>query len=179
MEFINTKIEGLKIIKTNLFEDNRGNFLKMFNEELFRLNGINDFEIKESYYSTSNKDVIRGMHFQLPPYHHHKLVNVISGKIQDIVLDLRENSKTYKKYISVELSAENQTALFIPKGCAHGFKSLMDNTIVMYNVSTGYNRDADCGVKYNSFGLDWKVENPVISDRDNSFKALEEIGSIF
>lgn len=179
MEFINTKIEGLKIIKTNLFEDNRGNFLKMFNEELFRLNGINDFEIKESYYSTSNKDVIRGMHFQLPPHHHHKLVNVISGKIQDIVLDLRENSKTYKKYISVELSAENQTALFIPKGCAHGFKSLMDNTIVMYNVSTGYNRDADCGVKYNSFGLDWKVENPVISDRDNSFKALEEIGSIF
>lgn len=178
MKFISTEIEGVKLIETKLFKDNRGAFLKIFNEKIFKENGIN-FEVKESYYSISNKDVIRGMHFQLPPYHHDKLVIVISGKIQDVVLDLRSNSKTYKKYITVELSAENGMALFIPKGCAHGFRSLMDNTIMMYNVSTIYNFDADSGLKWDSFGVNWGIINPIISDRDNSFKDLEEIENIF
>lgn len=178
MKFINTEIEGVKIIESNLFEDNRGAFLKIFNEDVFKENGI-EFEIKESYYSTSNKDVIRGMHFQLPPYDHDKLVNVISGKIIDIILDLRQKSNTYRKYISIELSADNNRAVFIPRGCAHGFKSIVDNTIVMYNVSTVYNNKFDSGVRWDSFGFEWEVDKPIVSDRDNSFKKLCDIEEIF
>lgn len=178
MDFINTKIDGVVLIKNNRISDIRGGFLKIFNKEIF-LNDKIDFHIQESYYSISNKDVIRGMHFQLPPYEHEKMVNVIRGSIVDVILDLRSNSKTYKKYINVELSQENNMGVFIPKGCAHGFKSLEDNTVALYNVSTCYNSIADSGVRYDSFGMEWGVENPIVSDRDKGFKSLSELGVIF
>ncbi|ENK0837469.1 dTDP-4-dehydrorhamnose 3,5-epimerase [Clostridium sporogenes] len=173
MEIEETKLNGVYIIKNPIFNDLRGTFTKIYNEELFsKFNLCTSF--KESYYTVSKKDVIRGMHFQKPPYDHAKLVYVSKGKIIDVILDLRKNSSTYKKFISVELSDNNRYSMYIPKGLAHGFKSLEDNTIVVYQVSTVYNPTSDSGVRWDSFGMNWNIEDPIISDRDKSFLKLSE-----
>lgn len=173
MRIKKTKLEGVLIIENDIFEDKRGKFIKTFSKEKFQKLGICT-EYKESYFSISNKNVIRGMHFQLPPDDHEKLVYVAKGKVIDIVVDLRKNSKTKGEYISIEISEENGKAIYIPKGFAHGFKSLEDGTIMVYNVSTEYNKEKDYGVFYNSLGYDWKIENPIISERDVKFESLEE-----
>jgi len=178
MELIDTKLDGVFIIKNMVFEDQRGTFCKTFNTETFSENNLcNDF--KESYYSISQKDVIRGMHFQLPPYDHHKLVYVPQGEVMDVILDLRKDSDTYGEYINVNLSAENRNSIYIPKGLAHGFKVLKNNTITVYNVSTVYNENSDSGVHWNSFGLDWNVNNPIISEKDQKLTKFNNFNSPF
>jgi dTDP-4-dehydrorhamnose 3,5-epimerase len=173
-----TELEGVYIIDNFVAKDERGTFVKTFNQQGFKDNKL-EFEIRESYFSISQKDVIRGMHFQMPPYDHQKLVYVAQGSIIDVIVDLRVNSKTYKKSISVELSEENTKSVFIPKGFAHGFKSLEDNTITIYNVSSEYNSNFDAGLSYDSFGFDWKVESPIISSRDLMFESVNEFKSPF
>lgn len=174
----NTKLNGVYIIKNFNNVDSRGEFVKTFNKDFFKDNNL-DFEIRESYYSISKKNVIRGMHFQMPPHDHEKLVYVSSGEIIDVVVDLRKKSSTFKEYISVKLSAENKKSIFISKGLAHGFKSLKDNTITIYNVATEYNSEADCGINYNSFNFDWGIKNSIISVRDKSLESLENFNSPF
>lgn len=178
MNFEKTEFEGVYIINNFNSIDVRGMFVKTFNKKQFQKNKIY-FENKESYYSVSKKDVIRGMHFQLPPHDHEKLVYVPFGEIIDVLIDLRKNSHTYKAHISVKLSSENKKAIFIPKGLAHGFKSLRDNTITVYNVATEYNNKADYGIRYNSFGFNWEIENPIVSERDNSLEILNTFNSPF
>lgn len=177
MKIKETQIKGVYIIENFHVKDNRGSFTKTFHEEFFKKNKLCS-EFKESYYSVNNKDVIRGMHFQLPPHDHEKLVYVPKGKIIDIVLDLRKDSETYGKYISIEISEENRYSIYIPKGLAHGFKSLENNTITIYNVSTIYNPKIDFGIRYDSFGYDWGIKNPIISKRDNEFINFEEFKRI-
>ena len=178
MNIEKTILEGVFIINNFNATDNRGLFVKSFNQTFFEKNNIN-FKIKESYYSSSKKSVIRGMHFQLPPYNHKKLIFVPKGEIIDVVLDLRKTSKTYKKAISVRLSSENKKSIFIPEGLAHGFISMEDDTITVYNVGTEYNFDADSGVKYDSFDFDWGISNPIISERDKSLVSLNNFNSPF
>jgi len=166
-----TQIEGLKIIHLNKFTDNRGSFLKVFNQTFFEENGLaTDF--KESYFSVSGKNVIRGMHFQTKPFEHTKLVYLNHGKILDIVLDIRKKSNTFGKYLSIEIISEKPILVYIPIGCAHGFLSLEDNTMVTYLQTTVYNKDCDKGIKFNSFGMDWGIENPILSARDLDFPDL-------
>lgn len=160
------------------FEDNRGFFIKAYQESIFSDHGIK-FELKESYCSVSHRDAIRGMHFQLPPYGHSKIVFCPQGSILDVILDLRKDSLTYGQYYSAVLSAENHRALFIPEGFAHGFKSLEDHSITYYLVSSEHNSSADEGILYNSFGMDWDTLQPVLSARDLSFKTLEAFRSPF
>jgi len=174
----NTKLNGVYIIKNFNNIDSRGEFVKTFNKDFFKDNNL-DFEIRESYYSISKKNVIRGMHFQMPPHDHEKLVYVSSGEIIDVVVDLRKKSSTFKEYISVKLSAENKKSIFISKGLAHGFKSLKNNTITIYNVATEYKSEADCGINYNSFNFDWGLKNSIISVRDKSLESLENFNSPF
>lgn len=172
MELIKTDLEGVFIIKNKVFKDERGNFIKTYHEKDFKDNNlITNF--KESYFSVSKKNVIRGMHFQLPPFDHEKLVYVAKGQVLDVILDLRKNSKTKGKSISINLSEENGYSIYIPKGLAHGFKSLEDGTIMVYNVGTVYNQEADFGVRYNSFNFNWEIENPIISKRDKNFEDLK------
>lgn len=178
MKLIDTKLEGVFIIKNMVFEDQRGTFCKTFNSEVFSENSLcNNF--KESYYSISKKDVIRGMHFQLPPYDHHKLVYVPYGEVMDVILDLRRNSDTYGEYINVNLSAENRNSIYISKGLAHGFKALKNNTITVYNVSTVYNEDSDSGIHWNSFGFNWNVNNPIISKKDQNLTKFNNFDTPF
>ena len=128
---------------------------------------------------SSKKDVIRGMHFQMPPNDHEKLVYVASGEIIDVVIDLRKKSNTYKEYITVKLTADNKKSIFIPKGLAHGFKSLKDDTITVYNVASEFKSKSDFGIKYNSFDFDWEILNPILSLRDRSLPNLDNFNSPF
>lgn len=171
-------ISDLKLLHLCHSADERGDFVKTFHAIDFEKYQI-DMEIKESFYSISNKDVIRGMHFQLPPSQHSKLVFCSHGAIVDVVLDLRKDSPSYLQFISVELQASKPQALFIPAGCAHGFKSLADYTITNYFVSSAYDASADAGIHYQSFGFDWGIANPIISKRDKSFPSITEFQSPF
>ncbi|MDB3957855.1 dTDP-4-dehydrorhamnose 3,5-epimerase family protein [Opitutales bacterium] len=173
-----TSIEGLKIINCKILEDKRGSFLKTFNDEIFKSHAIN-VNIKETYYSVSHKDVIRGMHFQIPPHDHLKIVYVPAGRILDVVLDLRNGSPTYGETYSVELSAKNGKAILIPSGLAHGFKSLEDNAITTYMQTSCYAPNHDCGIRYDSFNFDWNCETPIISERDKSFDNFEDYHTPF
>lgn len=173
MKILNTPIQDLKILEPKIFEDIRGQFVKTFTDEFFKLQGL-DINIKETYYSISHKNVIRGMHFQIPPDEHIKLVYVPQGEIIDVVLDIRKNSPSYGKFFEIKLSAENRKVLIIPKGLAHGFKSLKNNTNVTYMQTSCYSPNNDKGINYNSFGFDWKCSNPKLSDRDLSFPSLND-----
>lgn len=172
MNIEKTALEGVYIINNFVAHDDRGTFVKTFNKQNFDKEGLS-FEIRESYFSISKKDVIRGMHFQLPPSDHEKLVYVPVGSIVDVVVDLRKNSLTYKRFISLELSAANRKSIFIPKGFAHGFKSMEDNTITVYNVGTEYDSTSDQGIQFDSFGFDWKVDEVIMSARDKEFMTLD------
>lgn len=176
-KFKKTSIEGLFVCNNFVAEDQRGVFVKIFNSEDFKEIGCTE-NFKESYYSVSTKDVIRGMHFQIPPHDHFKLVTVISGNIIDVVVDLRKTSSSFGKYEVFQLSSNNQS-VFIPKGCAHGFLTVSESATVLYYVSTTYNKKADSGILWNSIGYDWPVLNPVISERDMSFPGLSLLCSYF
>jgi dTDP-4-dehydrorhamnose 3,5-epimerase len=179
MEFKELELEGAFLIKLNHFQDDRGAFIKSFHHDFFEKAGLPQLHFTENYFSISHKNVIRGMHFQKPPHDHHKLVFLSNGKAIDVILDLRKSSKTYGKCVDVVLDAENPHAVFIPKGMAHGFKSLENNTCMHYLLTSVYNTDADGGIAYNSFGYDWKIENPILSKRDLSFENLVDFKSMF
>ena len=119
------------------------------------------------------------MHFQIPQYDHNKIATVISGKVLDVILDIRKSSPTYKKFITVELSRENRKSVYIPKGCAHGFLSQSTLSIVFYMTSTVYSVQHDKGLRWDSFGFEWPVLNPIISKRDESFPVFNEYNTPF
>jgi len=171
-------LAGAFLITLPSFKDNRGTFNKTYQEHFFNNAGI-DFQLKESYFSLSKKDVIRGMHFQTPPHQHSKIVYCPSGSILDVILDIRKGSATYGKFYSTILSDENNKAYFIPEGFAHGFKALTENAMTYYLVGSEHNKDHDAGVRYDSFGMHWECIHPIISERDNSFPALESFESPF
>lgn len=178
MKIISTEFEDIKIIENNYSKDERGDFIKVFNDVEFISMGLQT-EYKETYYSISKKDVIRGMHFQIPPYDHEKLVHVIAGSIVDVIVDLRVESPDYKKHIAIPLSSEKHQSIYIPKGFAHGFRALVDHTVMLYQVASGYHPNSDSGIAYNSIGFDWGIETPILSKRDQDFIGLEEFESPF
>lgn len=171
MKFESTAIPGLQVIQYQSFKDMRGGFVKTIHKESFEQAGLN-WQFAESYFSVSAKNVIRGMHFQVPPQQHDKLVYVVSGSILDVVLDIRTYAPTYGRYVATVLSAENRKALFIGEGLAHGFLSLEDNAIVEYHTTTVQDKACEGGVLWNSFGFDWPVADPVLSDRDKAFESF-------
>lgn len=177
LEKIELDIKGLYLLENFWHFDNRGGFVKLYNRSDFENRSIN-IDIKELYYSYSQKDVIRGMHFQLPPYEVSKLVCVIQGSILDVVIDLRKNSPTYKMVASVEIK-ENRNSLLVPKGCAHGFRSLEDDTIVFYQQSDVHSKEHDSGILWDSFDFDWQVDKPILSDRDLSLTKLKDFQTPF
>lgn len=178
MKFNKTKIDGVYIIDCFDSNDNRGSFTKIFNADEFKRMNL-CFEYKELFYTTSNKGVIRAMHFNVPPITQIKLVSCIEGHVIDVILDLRKSSKTYLKYIEIDLNARNKKAIYIPVGCAHGYKSLENGSKVIYYSSCSFSKDCDSGIFYNSFGYNWKINNPIISDRDKNLIFLEKFNNPF
>lgn len=178
MEIIKTPFEELLVLQTVNFLDNRGGFQKLFNFDFFKENGL-DYDFKEFYYSVNKANVVRGMHFQTPPFDHTKVVYVSKGRIRDVVVDIRKKSKTYGKYFSIELDDQKGQYLYIPKGFAHGFVSLEDGSIVNYAQTSCYAKDYDSGIDATSIGFDWGVKNPIRSGRDLTFEKLAEFVSPF
>lgn len=178
MEIIKTPFEGLFVLQTVNFQDARGGFQKLFNYDFFHENGL-ECDFKEFYYSVNNKDVVRGMHFQLPPFDHAKLVYVSRGRIKDVVVDVRKSSKTYGTCFSMELDDRSGQYLYIPRGFAHGFLTLEEGSIVNYAQTSCYSREYDSGIDAMSVGFKWGIERPVRSGRDLTFVSLKEFNSPF
>jgi dTDP-4-dehydrorhamnose 3,5-epimerase len=163
MSFFKTNIEGLFTIEGKRFVDLRGELIKPFSTNLMP-EGLN-LNIKEVWFTKSIKNVIRGMHLQIQPYACEKIVSVINGEVLDVILDLRNGSKTYGQTYETQLSAETIKALYIPKGCAHGYK-VIEDSLVMYMGTEVNVSSCDIGIKWNTFGYDWKIDNPILSKKD-------------
>jgi dTDP-4-dehydrorhamnose 3,5-epimerase len=177
MNFIKTEIPGLVIIEPKVFQDGRGYFYESFNQKEFEQN-IGQIEFVQDNESKSVFGVLRGLHFQKPPFTQAKLVRCILGKILDVVVDLRSDSPTFGKHVAIELSSDDKKQLFIPKGFAHGFVVLSAEAIFSYKVDNFYSPQHDSGIYWNDQQLDinWKlpVEEIVLSEKDKKLKLLSE-----
>ena len=178
MRIKKTKIPGCFNIDAFKMEDDRGTFVKTFHKDLFEKYNL-DTDYVEEYYSYSVRRVIRGLHFQTPPMEHTKLVYCAYGKVMDAVVDLRVGSPSYGRYQVFELSADKGNLLYIPTGLAHGFAVLSDSAVVVYNVTTVYSAKCDNGILWNSAGIPWPYDNPIMSDRDKMFETFQEFASPF
>jgi dTDP-4-dehydrorhamnose 3,5-epimerase/CDP-3, 6-dideoxy-D-glycero-D-glycero-4-hexulose-5-epimerase len=178
MKISETLIKGLYLLDYLSFTDTRGEFIKTIHASIFEEHGL-DYKFDESFYSISNKNVIRGMHFQIPPDEHSKLVYLISGRIIDVVLDIRKESETYGKFFHTELSSDKRKGLYIGKGLAHGFIALEDNSIVEYHTTTVHSAINETGILFNSFGFNWNLSNPILSERDMNFTPFKNFKSPF
>ena len=180
MKINKTFIEGLLIIEPQLFKDDRGFFYESYNKN--NLDKVVNVVFVQDNESKSNKGVIRGLHFQKPPFEQTKLVRCVSGSILDVAVDLRKNSKTYGKSFSIELSSENNKQLFVPKGFAHGFQVISDEAIVNYKVDNFYNSKSESGIIWNDkdLSIDWNLDTkPVLSVKDLNLISFKELKSPF
>jgi len=178
MEIIKTSIEGCFELQPRIFADDRGRLVKTFHQDIFESNGLKT-DFKEEYYSVSKKHVLRGLHFQTPPYDHVKCVTCLSGKIFDVVVDLRKNSPTFKQYFSIELDAEKGNMLYIAKGMAHGFFVLSDSAIFLNRTTTVYAPNNDAGIRWDSCEIDWPSMQPILSEKDKEMICLTNFESPF
>ena len=178
MKINKTYIEDLLIIEPQLFEDERGFFYESYNKKNLDINIV----FVQDNESKSYKGVIRGLHFQAPPFEQTKLVRCISGNILDVAVDLRTSSKTYGKFFSIELSSENNKQLFVPKGFAHGFQVLSETAIVNYKVDNFYNSKSDSGIIWNDkdLSIDWNLDiKPLLSEKDLKLDLFKNLKSPF
>ena len=180
MKINKTFIEDLLIIEPQLFKDDRGFFYESYNKN--NLDKVINIVFVQDNESKSDKGVIRGLHFQAPPFEQTKLVRCISGNILDVAVDLRTSSKTYGKFFSIELSSENNKQLFVPKGFAHGFQILSETAIVNYKVDNYYNPKSDSGLIWNDkdLSIDWNLDlKPILSKKDLKLISFKELKSPF
>ena len=174
MEIIKTPLEGLLVIKPRIFGDDRGYFFESWSKQSFSEAGL-DLDFLQDNQSLSSKGVLRGLHFQNPPYAQGKLVRVIKGAVLDVAVDIRKDSPTYGQYFSVELSEKNKTIVWVPPGFAHGFLTLKDNTIFSYKCTGVYNKKSEEALLWNDkdLNINWEVNDPLVSEKDlaaNNFK---------
>lgn len=176
MKAIKTDIPGVIIIEPDVFGDHRGWFAETWSKKKLEELGIDVDFVQDNQSFTAKKGTLRGLHFQMDPMAQSKLVRVVSGAVLDVAVDLRKGSPTYLKWVSVELSAENKRQFFIPKGFAHGFVTLTDDVNFVYKCDNYYSKECDRSVRFDdeSIGVEWNVENPIISDKDMNAPLLKD-----
>ena len=176
MNFIETDLKGAFVIEFEKLEDERGFFSRSWDKKQFQNHGLNFNIVQCNVSHTKKRGTIRGLHYQISPYEGAKLIRCTKGKILDITLDLRPNSKTFKKWISVELSADNYKLNYVPEGCAHGYQTLEDNSEVFYWMSQVYKLEYERGIKFSdpSFNISFPIEKITISKKDASWKLFEK-----
>ena len=181
MKIKTTKIKGVYIIKPTKFKDNRGVFFESFNDQIFKKKIDSKLNFVQDNQSVSYKGVLRGLHFQKPPHAQAKLVSVVKGSVIDVIVDLRKDSVTYGKYILEELSEYNNHQLFAPKGMAHGFLTLEDNTIFSYKCSGFYHKESEDSLLWNdsTLNIKWPNSNPILSKKDENAKKFSSFVSPF
>ena len=174
MEIIETGLEGLVEIQPRVFKDKRGYFLETFRQDVLEDYGLNANFVQDNQ-SFSQKGVVRGLHMQKAPFAQIKLVRCVTGKVLDVVVDLRRGSKTFGEKYQVVLDAEKQNMLYVPEGFAHGIGVLEDTTL-SYKCSNYYNKEAEVGVKYNdsTLSINWMVDSPIVSQKDETLPTLDE-----
>lgn len=176
MQLIDTQLKEVKIIEPTVFKDNRGFFMESFNLQKYEALGMNDNFIQDNHSLSIDKGVIRGLHYQQNPMAQTKLVRVITGAIFDVAVDIRRGSPTFGKWIGVTLTEDNHRMLLVPKGFAHGFCTLAENTHVQYKVDEYYSPENDRGIAWNDpeLNIDWPTANPILSDRDSHQPLLRD-----
>ena len=177
MKFIKTTLPEVVIIEPTIFEDERGYFFESFNQKEFEAQ-IGKISFVQDNESKSERGVLRGLHFQKPPFAQSKLVRCIQGRVLDVVVDIRKNSLTFGKHVAVELSGDNKRQVFIPKGFAHGFVVLSKKAIFAYKVDNWYSAVSDMGIIWDdpTINIDWQIkkEEIIVSQKDENLKPLSE-----
>lgn len=176
MEIKERKLLGTFEITLKPNVDSRGFFMRTFDEQIFKKSGLSRNWVQENHSKTEQKNIIRGLHFQLPPFSETKLVRCINGAILDVFVDLRAGSKTFGQWDAIELSAENKKMIFIPRGFAHGFCTLTEISEVIYKVDNFYSKENECGIIWNDISLDisWPILNPILSLKDENNFTISE-----
>lgn len=183
MKLTTTDIEGIVILEPQVFNDERGYFFEAFNEARFaELVGINTRFVQDNE-SRSKEGVVRGLHFQLPPYAQSKLVRVVRGAVLDVAVDIRRGSPTYGRYVAVELSEENRRQLFIPRGFAHGFSVLRGDAVLEYKCDNLYSRESEGAIRWDdpTLAIDWRIDpaSVIVSEKDRQSKPFAECTTLF
>ena len=180
MQVTQTKLPGLLVIDPKVFGDERGYFFESFNEETYKAAGLIERFVQDNE-SRSGKGVLRGLHFQEPPYAQGKLVRVARGAVMDVSVDIRKNSPTYGEWVAYELSEHNKRQLWIPPGFAHGFATLEDDTIFIYKCSNVYKKESENSIRWNDpeLNIEWGIEDPIVSEKDKSSPFFKELNSPF
>jgi len=177
MKFIETELPGAFVVKPSVHKDPRGFFVETFNEKAFLDNGIMADFVQDNYSFSTQKGVLRGLHFQYPPHAQAKLVLVIRGSVYDVIVDLRQDSPTFRRWTCVELKSSELNMLYVPRGFAHGFCTLEDNTHVIYKVDSLYAPSADGGIRWDDpdLSISWPSTSPLLSQKDSQLPYLKEI----
>lgn len=182
MSFTTTQLPGLLIFEPQVHRDGRGYFFESYNQNTFKEQGF-DFHWVQDNQSSSSYGVIRGLHFQTPPHAQTKLIQVVRGSILDVVVDIRKGSPTYGQVLALELSSENKKQLLVPRGFAHGFSVLSEQTVVLYKCDALYNKPSEQGILFSDPGLDidWKIQpgKEIVSDKDQTLPMLSDFDSPF
>ncbi|MBO98603.1 MAG: dTDP-4-dehydrorhamnose 3,5-epimerase [Flavobacteriales bacterium] len=174
MKIINTPLDGLLVFAPEIYEDDRGYFFESWNKKIFKKLGLN-YEFNQDNQSLSKYGVLRGLHFQNPPYAQGKLVRVVKGKVLDVVVDIRSDSSTYGSHYKIELSETNKLIFWIPPGFAHGFITLENDTIFSYKCTSIYNKKSEQALLWSdkTLNIDWQIKKPIVSQKDqNAIKFL-------
>ncbi|MDI6778366.1 MAG: dTDP-4-dehydrorhamnose 3,5-epimerase [Patescibacteria group bacterium] len=181
MEFIETSLKGAYLVKPKVFRDERGFFLECWNEKAFVEKGIDAKFVQDNHSLSSKYGVLRGLHFQLPPNAQAKLARVTRGKVYDVIVDLRKDSPTYGKWEGFELSGDNFEMLFIPRGFAHAYCTLEDNTEFVYKVDNFYAPESDSGIIWNdpTLNINWPIKDPILSEKDSKLQFFKSFNSPF
>lgn len=180
MKLIKTSIEDLVIIEPDVFSDERGYFYESFQKIKFQELRIRTDFVQDNE-SKSSRGVLRGLHFQNPPYAQGKLIRVVKGRVLDVAVDIRKKSPTFGKWESVELSSDNKLMIWVPEGFAHGFLVLEDDTIFHYKCTNYYDKTSEGAILWNDpdLQIDWKYDNPILSDKDASAPGFKDMISLF
>lgn len=182
MEILETEIEGVLLLRPQLFEDGRGYFFESYNQQRFDRE-VRHVRFVQDNCSRSSYGVVRGLHFQRPPFAQSKLVSVLVGRVLDVAVDIRRGSPTFGRHVAVELSAENHLQLFLPRGFAHGFSVLSDVALFQYKCDNLYAPQCEGAIAWNdpSIGIDWRIpaDRVILSDKDAARPALAEAGELF
>jgi len=180
MQIIKAEIPDVLIIKPDIFQDERGYFYESYNINTFQKAGL-DLSFMQDNESKSRRDVIRGIHFQNPPYEQGKLVRVIKGSVKDVAVDIRKNSPYFGKWCSAVLSEDNKLMMWIPPGFAHGFVALEEETIFFYKCTQVYHKDSERSIRWDDpdLNIDWGLNNPMVNSKDQQAPLFRNITSPF
>lgn len=181
MKLTKTKLDGVVIIEPDVFGDNRGFFMESWNKKKMEEAGLYYDFVQDNHSKSTVKGTLRGIHFQKGDKAQAKLVRCVKGAVLDVAVDLRKNSPTFKQWVGVELSAENKKQLLIPRGFGHGFVTLTDDVEFLYKADNYYAPEADAGIRWNDpdIGVEWGVENPILSEKDKKNPFLKDCKDLF